>query len=769
MAESRETRLHSVFRFLLAKRWWVLGIYAALLCASLPYAIRIQQDNSVDRLIIQNDPDFIANRDFAKVFGGNEYVILFAEADDPFAPAVIAKLDDLDRKLEALPRIVSNSMLSLYRRAYPDADPVAQPEEFHRFATGTALFRQQGLLGDKFFGLPLILDVRSSAERQQALREIDEAVSGMVKNPAPFKVLRKVGKPYINEYLNQKTVEGGMRQFPVFALFVVLLVLGLYRSLRALAAFVITLAVNVTLIAGWIGVTGGVFTMVSAFVPMTILVTCLATLVYIHSRFVERPPGRDLDAHQIFALVNKFVPCTASIFATAAGFGALAVSSIRPIRELGVWVAVGLCFTWIIVFTLFPALQKVLNTPTQIERKTAAQWFMSIVAWIPRFSYRWRWTTVPASLALCGLGLVSLFGFPYLMSPMRMLTSPADYINQRSDLYRDTQRAEQILPGLYEADVWLRGKVGSLNQPEVIRGLDAFQRSLEAEPLIGSVAGPTTLLRMVRYIGGKGDRIPEDPQELASLTDDFEALLAAEPLLARFVDAKNMSQTHITLLTQITDYPKYEELGQRVGKLWQAAIEKHPALKEFGSGPPQLVGIGRLQAKVTFNIVPTLTDSFILTVIIIFSVFLVVFRNGAARLMAMIPSLFAILVMFAIMRATGMSLNVATILAASTILGTSENDQIHFFYHFLEGHKGGSTEAGMRHTMLLAGRSIFFATLINAAGFLAFALTDLPPLRAFAILTALGFLLSMLADFTALPGALWMVFRDKPDALKTRD
>jgi hypothetical protein len=137
--------------------------------------------------------------------------------------------------------------------------------------------------------------------------------------------------------------------------------------------------------------------------------------------------------------------------------------------------------------------------------------------------------------------------------------------------------------------------------------------------------------------------------------------------------------------------------------------------------------------------------------------------------MAMIPSLCAILVMFIIMRVTGMLLNVATILVATTILGTSENDQIHFFYHFLEGRQGGTTETGLRHTMLIAGRSIFFATLINAAGFLAFALSDLPALREFAILTAVGFVLSMVADFSALPGALWMVFRDKPDALKARE
>ena len=91
---------------------------------------------------------------------------------------------------------------------------------------------------------------------------------------------------------------------------------------------------------------------------------------------------------------------------------------------------------------------------------------------------------------------------------------------------------------------------------------------------------------------------------------------------------------------------------------------------------------------------PTLVESFVLTVVIIFVTFLVVFRSGAARLMAMIPSLFAILVMFGVMRLTGMTLNVATILIASTVLGTTENDQIHFFYHFLEKARRRHRRAG---------------------------------------------------------------------------
>jgi predicted RND superfamily exporter protein len=174
------------------------------------------------------------------------------------------------------------------------------------------------------------------------------------------------------------------------------------------------------------------------------------------------------------------------------------------------------------------------------------------------------------------------------------------------------------------------------------------------------------------------------------------------------------------------------------------------------------VGLAPLQARVAQELVPTLVESFALTVAIIFGAFLLVFRSGSARLLAMIPSIFAILVMFAVMRATGMKLNVATILIASTVLGTSENDQIHFFYHFLERRKDGSVEQALGHALHVAGRAIFFATLINAGGFLGFVAGQTPAMREFGVLAALAFALSMLADFTALLGALWILSRERP-------
>jgi predicted RND superfamily exporter protein len=165
-----------------------------------------------------------------------------------------------------------------------------------------------------------------------------------------------------------------------------------------------------------------------------------------------------------------------------------------------------------------------------------------------------------------------------------------------------------------------------------------------------------------------------------------------------------------------------------------------------------------LATEITERLLPTLTESFALTASIIFCAFLLVFRSPSARLMTMIPSLFAILSVFLVMRLTGVPLNIATILIGSTVLGATENDQIHFFYHFQEGRNAGSTTGGaLQHAMLIAGRPILFATLINASGFLALSFSDLPPMRQFGIVTSTAFVFALIADFTALPGALWIL------------
>jgi predicted RND superfamily exporter protein len=242
---------------------------------------------------------------------------------------------------------------------------------------------------------------------------------------------------------------------------------------------------------------------------------------------------------------------------------------------------------------------------------------------------------------------------------------------------------------------------------------------------------------------------------MGRLAEELETLLLREPDLRAYVDVGSLAATRLDVLTRAGEDARIEDLAPDVKSLWEAEAAPGTRL--------QVVGDGLLAEKIGHHLVPTLALSFVLTAVLIFVAFFVVFRNPAARVMAMIPSLFAILVMFLLMRLFGIPLNVATILIATTVLGATENDQIHFFFHFQEKRREASTEEALKHAIRVAGSAIFFATLVNAGGFLALALSDLPPMRQFGILSASAFALSMLADFTALPAALWIVFRERPD------
>src|SRR5258706_13003786 len=118
--------LERVFRFVVARRWWVVAFWALVTGPAAYFATRVDQDNSIDRLIVPNDPESVAGGQFEKVFGTGEYVILLCEAPDPYAPDVLKKVDELERKLQEVPRVESNSALSIFRRVHAGFD--ATPE-----------------------------------------------------------------------------------------------------------------------------------------------------------------------------------------------------------------------------------------------------------------------------------------------------------------------------------------------------------------------------------------------------------------------------------------------------------------------------------------------------------------------------------------------------------------------------------------------------------------------------------------------------------------
>ena len=758
---SLEHRIEPFFVWIVARRWMVIAIYLIVVVGAGFLAKDIPRDNSLENLVVSTDPDVTASHEFEKIFPEAATVFLMLETDEPFSAGPLTDLERLESELDAIDGITAFSMATVWRRSRPGAGPPADDlDAFREIAGGSDFFRRQGLVGDNFLAIVLALDAPEPEIRDALLDQVNEIVFAVPEWSLSIDRVRRVGRPWIDAWLERETAASSVKFFPLFAVFVISLVLGLYRSWRALAAILLSLAVAVLLGMAFAGLVGLGFTIVSSLVPLTLLVTATASLVYLHSRFVDQPVGVDLETHRVRALANKFVAVSASVFAAAVGFAALTVSNIRPIRELGIWTSGGLLLGWIVCFTLYPALQTLFRAPTRRHRQVAGAWVERAADVIPRWSYRWRWPLVLTALALAIAGLIALVGIPGVLPGMELETNPLAYIDADEPVAKDTRYFQENVLGIVVAKVWITTPEYGVLDPEVLRSLDTLTRELEQEPAVGSVVGLSSILRLRRYLAGLGDELPSDPAGLDRLMADLEQLMLSEPSISQWVDLDSLSSTYLTVTSAAGSEFGLGKIAAAVERAWGRAAGANPVLADCSY---RLAGTGVLQATIASHLTPTLVESFAITFTIIFVTFIFVFRSGPARLNAMVPSLFAILVTFLVMRITGIPLNIATILIATTVLGVTENDQIHFFYHFLEKRNDGNTEAALAHAIRVAGHAILFATIINAGGFLALAMSDLPPMRQFGIVTSMAFTLAMLADFTALPAALWIFFREKPD------
>jgi hypothetical protein len=750
-------RMLRFFLRVLHARFVIVGVFILLALAGVYGAARIPTDTSINRLIVAGDPVAQATREFERVFPEAEQALIVLEAPDPLSAAALQSADQLERELGKIPNVAAHSLLTVYFHSSPPAAiSPADADKLRSFAGGTLLFRRAGLMGDHYLGIALDLKVNSPAQRDRALSAIDAEVLPLNATGHPFTAIRRVGAPWLDAWLERQTGASTKKFMPLFGVFLMTLVFLVYRSWRALVAIILTLGAVVAVAVGLGDVFGWSNSVVSTLVPLTVMVTTTATLVYIHSRYMEPEANVPLLEHHARALANKFLPCTASMFATAVGFAALAVSDIRPVREMGMWTAGGLVAAWVACFTLFPALQSLLRAPRRSGALTEGKWFVSLVDLLVPATRRYRWLLVAAALLIMICGATALFGVPGRLPPLKLQTDALTYVNAREPVAQDTRRFEET-NGLDVQDLWLQTRPGHALDPQFLRSVNMLVHRLEQHPGVNAVDGPTSVLRWARYIQSGTDQLPTEPAAWPKIAEDLEQILLAEPSARNYVDVANLSSVRLSVRGRGELFGPSGAMRKFILHSWNEAQAGDP---NFRGVRGQMAGNGVLSGIITERLLPTLTQSFAITASTIFLAFLVVFRSPSARLMTMIPSFFAILSVFIVMRFGSIPLNIATILIGSTVLGATENDQVHFFYHLQEGRSSGTTSGALTHAMLTAGRPILFATLINTSGFLALTLSDLPPMRQFGVVSASAFVLALIADFTALPAALWILSRD---------
>jgi transposase-like protein len=127
----------------------------------------------------------------------------------------------------------------------------------------------------------------------------------------------------------------------------------------------------------------------------------------------------------------------------------------------------------------------------------------------------------------------------------------------------------------------------------------------------------------------------------------------------------------------------------------------------------------------------------------------------------MIPNLSPILLIFIIMGAFGIWLDMATAMIASVAVGIAVDDTIHVYHGFrTRFNRGSSAVVAMMRSYREAGRAVVVTTFILSAQFLVLVTSDFVPSSNFGLLTMSGLFTAMVFDLLLLPALLIIIHGD---------
>jgi len=166
-------------------------------------------------------------------------------------------------------------------------------------------------------------------------------------------------------------------------------------------------------------------------------------------------------------------------------------------------------------------------------------------------------------------------------------------------------------------------------------------------------------------------------------------------------------------------------------------------------------GLVPLVYKAQHELMNGLYESLALAFGLIALVMIFVLRSPSAGLLAMIPNVFPVVVIFGLMGWLGVLVDVGSMMTASVALGVAVDDTIHYLTWYREGlDKGLSRKGAVMLAYERCATAMTQTTLIAGLGLAAFAFSTFTPTQRFGILMLTLLVAALFGDLIFLPALL---------------
>ena len=795
-----------IAEFQLKYRWLCLALLAAVTVVGL-IGVKSFKVGSMD------EDEFITIRENAKkndarfkeLFGSNDSIVLLFESDDVFKPEVLKAIRDIGAELlEKVPYAdtitsITDTDITVgtdegievtnpFRDGIP-TDPAALHEAKVFILSRKSIVNKLVTQDATETWLVLSLkatppeEVWSKTSTKAPMYVIGEAAIDIVTDPkyhSAAYTIKPAGLPYTET--EEKVVMGRETTKSVGLSFLCMIILLIIftRSLRGTIVPLFATFFGITTVLGFMGFLhiSGKSEMMS--VPI-VLAMALSVGYSIHLANSFKTSfyaiGKRKEA-VIDSIESTGWPLFFTVVTTVVSVLSFLTTDLRPMRWMGAASAAMVFAVYIYVSVLIPILMSfgkdsaaltnnandkagaigVINSTTDtalsaqstraaLAHTKSAVRAQKLDARFEHFGHsviKRRKAVIIAFTLITAACIPALFKIDVNMDSFKFMGLRIPYIRR---LYEITQSQ---LGSYFNYNIMLTfDEDDAVKNPDVLKKLDKLSALIGTFRLTKMNNGVPKIFSILDIVKEMNQTMHSDDPAFYTIPDD-EDLLAQLLFLYEISGGQTLRwvDEEFRTLRMAIDVASYDanELAVNMKTIEQTCAELFP------QADCHLIGAAVQFAELNNKIVFGELYSFLTSLVAIAILMMLVFGSVKMGLIGLIPNIFPVLVIGAIMGYLGISLDLVTMAIMPMILGIAVDDTIHFTNHtkyLFEKEK--SYEHAIFGTFYSIGKTLAMTTIILSATFLVYLTCKIDAILRLGVLAAVGLLSALAADYLMTP------------------
>ena len=750
--------------FILAWRW-PLVIAVLLLTVFFFYKmLSIKMDNSNETYFVEEDQTLVTYNKFHDTFGNDEFVYILFETGDFFQPKtaklIAALATDLEENVPYVKDVKFIGNVEYIEGVEGGIEIYDLMEEFPETPQQMEIIRKKALAEPLYLNNLISPDGKTAAilleldpypgDKVDARRTIAPVVREILARPQYTSLEHyTAGVPIINYDIQAVTV----RETSLFMLIcIVLEMLILFwttRRVRGVIAPIIVVILSVFWTMGVIGILGWTLNMLVIIIPTLLIAVGIGDSMHVIAEFQDqqqRGLGRKEAITTTLSLVG--LPCLLTTLTTAAAFLSFLATAIKPIREMGVYAAIGVIMALVLSLVLVPVFfsfgkEKAAPQNSSTNRNDL---FDRILGWIALVNIKH-----PRAIFGIFLVLTLLSAGGYLL--VKVESNTIKMFSKDIPIRRAFDYVDSHMGGSMSVEIMVdTGKKDGVKDPSFLRQLESLQYYINKHPLSMKTISVLDLLKKMNQALHENRpeyyTLPETREQVSEYMFLYETAGGGE------LDKQVSFNYDIARLTARTKSLDTRDIKIFISDITGFAKEHlDPSIKIEYTGMIPMVNA--MSDLITSGQIKSFGCAFIAISLMM----IVVLRSFKLGLISMVPNLFPVLIAIGFMGYAGIYLSMALVTFGAIIIGIAVDDTIHFFVRFRrEFRRTGTYEKALKASLLTVGRPIAFTTITLVAGFSVFALSDISNIGDFGLMAGFAIIWALLADFFLAP-AMMLLFK----------